>query len=229
MNYTQTSAVQIFQRKTNCQLIIVGKDQQGDAFCYENQFQITESKPSQIQVSLTMDEANPLRALRSIEFVELSIRDRGVPYFAFVTVLGIEQSKQVFTLTLEVPDYLNSNENRKFIRIDFPKTLPITCSIVGVRGKSTHEGVPFDAALIDVCGGGLSFLTNKRLFFPLFLKIRVALPGFTTPFEVFGDIARISPYRQQAYRIAVEFRDVDEALVSRIDAYCRQHSEKELL
>ncbi|GIQ69950.1 PilZ domain-containing protein [Xylanibacillus composti] len=225
---TETFAEHIFRQQSNCQLIIVGKDDQGEALCYEDQFQIVESRPCQITVSLPIEDEHPLKTICTIEFVELSIRDRGVPYFAFVNVIDQACTDRTFTAMLEVPVHLHSSENRKFIRIDFPTVLPITCSIVGVRGRSTHHGVPFEADMIDVCGGGLSFLTKKRLFSPLYLKIRVDLPGFAAPFDVYGDIARISPYRQDYYRIAVTFKEVDEGLVQRIDDYCRAYRERAL-
>ncbi len=226
MNNTETFAEHIFRQQSNCQLIIVGKDVKGEALCYENQFQIVESRPCQLTVSLSIEEGHPLQTMDTIEFVELSIRDQDVPYFAFVNVIEQWCEDQTFTAVLEVPVHLHSSENRKFIRIDFPTVLPITCSIVGVRGRSTHHGVPFEAEMIDVCGGGLSFLTKKRLFSPLFLKIEAELPAFDAPFEVYGDIARISPYRQDTYRIAVTFRDVDDYLVQQIDDYCRTYRER---
>lgn len=223
-----SSAEQIFRQQADCQLIIVGKDGKGEALCYEDQFQIVESRPTQITVSLLLEDGHPLRTIHTIEFVELSIRDHGLPYFAFVNVIEQACTEDTFTAVLEVPVHLHSSENRKFIRIDFPTVLPIMCSIVGVRGRMTHQGVPFEAEMIDVCGGGLSFLTKKRLFSPLYLKIKVDLPGFPAPFEVFGDIARISPYRQDYYRIAVTFNDVDDLLVKEIDDYCRSYRERSL-
>lgn len=223
MQNKKLSLSEIMKHKSTCHVIIVGTDQYNEIFCYEREADIAGIGIHQIKVSLS-DESQ-LKRLADIHLVEISTRDRGVPYFTLVDVLDREVVNGSTVLTLGMIDELQSNDNRKFPRIQFPNEVPIVCSIVGVRGKSVIDGISFEADMIDLSAGGLSFITKVKLFHPLYLHVKFRLPNMVEPFEAYGQIARISPFHQGLHRVAFTFSEISEQSIRKINDYCIDFSE----
>jgi c-di-GMP-binding flagellar brake protein YcgR len=171
-------------------------------------------------VGLTTKGSNPLSNLSLAHFVELSIRDRGVPFFAYVTIINKEYVGNRYLLTLSVPAQMVGKDSRNFKRIRFPDGLPITCSIVGVRGNLVTHGRSFSSDMIDICGGGISFVTSTNIFHPLYLLTQFTLPNSSDVYEIHGEVARITPFKQNMKRVSLSFSDATESDIRKIDDYC---------
>lgn len=220
MNWNLALSQGMLAPKTVCQLIIVGETKDGLPFCFEHSYTVQHVSATQLTVSLEFQGLNPLEKLDHVSFIDLSCRERGIVYYAFVDLQQYEVKKNVCTLTLSAPDEFRSHQGRRSARINLPARTPVTCRIVGVRKYASHQGVAFHGFMLDVGSGGLSFVTTTRLFYPLFLEMRFLLPGDSEPFTVYGEVVRVSHFSSDSYRVAIELRNLSEAMIQRIDDYC---------
>jgi c-di-GMP-binding flagellar brake protein YcgR len=157
-----------------------------------------------------------------VSFIECSFRERGVLFHAFSQLLRLEIKKSFCLLTLMAPEEINMHQNRQFTRMILPSRTPITARIVGIRGLATHQGIAFAGQMLDISGGGLSFITSYRLFCPLFLELSFVLPNDPEKFTVYGEIVRVSNFSNDSYRIAITFSNTTKAVLNQIDDYCKQ-------
>jgi len=220
MNWNDAISRDIIRAQSSCQLIIAGETQKGQPFCYEDSFIIQSLDKQQLVLTKHVAAVNPFEPLKQIEFVEISFRDRGILYYGFVNLDHFNYINNQFSLTLGAPETLNVFQNRQFNRISLPTTTPITCAIVGVRREKTHVGTTFAGHMIDISGGGLSFVTTSRLFYPLFLELSFTLPNSPAPFVVQVEIIRVTYFSIDSYRIAVEFRNTPESTLNRLIEFC---------
>jgi c-di-GMP-binding flagellar brake protein YcgR len=222
MNWDKALAMEMIMPQMCCSLIIVGETKEGMPFCYEGNFTLQKVNAAQLEVTLELQTMNPLEQLQQVCFIEVSFRERGVLYYAFVNLLHLSTEHNVCTMTMSSPQELNTFQNRRFTRIRLPDYTPLTCKIVGTRMSSTHEGITYTGHILDLSAGGLSFVTNTRIFYPLFLELSFILPGHPHQYVVQGEISRVSQFNSDSYRIAVEFRNIPEKLIHLIDDYCSQ-------
>jgi c-di-GMP-binding flagellar brake protein YcgR len=229
MNWTQAIALEIVVPLMNCSLIIVGETKDGLPFCYEDNFTLQTVDNDQMKVTLEFTSIHPLEKLHHVCFIEASFRERGVIHYAFLELISMDTKGNICTLTLTSPKELNVFQNRRFNRIHLTDQTLVTCRIVGVRKTSTHQGVAFSGQIQDISGGGLSFITNTRIFYPLYLELSFVLPGDADTFVVHGEIVRVSHFSMDSYRIAVEFRNLPESMTHQIDEYCTKFSSSKSL
>jgi hypothetical protein len=220
MNWNHALSRELVAPRMHCSLIIVGETKEGLPFCYEDTFALQEVHREQLVTTLEFSAINPLEKLHHVSFIEFSFRDRGILYYAFVDLIRMESKRNICSLTLSAPEELNLYQNRRYSRLTLPVRTPLTCRIVGVRRNSTHQGVAFAGQILDIAGGGLSFITSTRLFYPLYLELSFVLPDLPDKFVLKGEIVRVSHFSSDSYRIAVEFRDVSEQVMNQIDDYC---------
>lgn len=211
---------------TTCSLIIVGETQEGLPFCYEDRFFLLKADAQRMTVTLNYSVIHPLEKLQHVSFIEFSIRDQGILYYAFVKLLHMEITRHVCLLQLSVPTELYAYQRRRYPRIALPPRTPIACRIIGSRGRETEPGVAFTGQIMDISGGGLSFVTASRIFGPLLLELSFLLPDLSHDFVLNGEIVRTVYFSSDLYRIAVEFRDVPESTLHLIEAYCQEHGGK---
>ncbi|WP_028549503.1 flagellar brake protein [Paenibacillus sp. UNC451MF] len=220
MNWNQALSFEMIVPRMSCNLIIVGETKEGMPFCYEDSFVMQKVDEQQMVATMEFHTMNPLEKLHHVCFIEFSFRERGILYYAFVDLLHVETKRNVCSLTLSAPQDLSTFQNRRFQRIHLPVRTPLTCRIIGVRKASTHQGIAFSGQIQDISAGGLSFITNTRIFYPLFLELSFVLPDHPNKFVINGEIVRVTHFSNDSYRIAVEFRDVPESLTHQIDEYC---------
>jgi c-di-GMP-binding flagellar brake protein YcgR len=220
MNWNDAIYRDIIRIQSSCQLIIAGETKDGLPFCYEDSFVIQNLNKQQIVLTKQVAIVNPFEPLKQIEFVEISFRDRGVLYYGFVSLIQFDYKNNLFSLTLGVPETLKVFQNRQFNRISLPTSTPISCTIVGVRKEKTHAGTVFSGQMIDISGGGLSFVTTSRLFYPLFLELCFSLPKYPDKFVVQVEIIRVTYFSIDSYRIAVEFRNIPENTLNKLIEFC---------
>lgn len=220
MNWNHALSRELIAPRMNCSLIIVGETKEGLPFCYEDTFSLKEADADQLVATLEFPAINPLEKLQHVSFIEFSFRDRGILYYAFIDLIRLETKRNICSLTLTAPPELNLFQNRRFSRLTLPVRTPLTCRIVGVRRNSTHQGVAFAGQILDIAGGGLSFITSTRLFYPLYLELSFVLPDLPHKFVIQGEIVRVSHFSSDSYRIAVEFREVPDHVLNQIDDYC---------
>ncbi|TDF98622.1 flagellar brake protein [Paenibacillus piri] len=224
MKWNKALALELVTTGMTCSLIIVGETKDGSPFCYEDTFALLKADEQQLVAALEYHSMHPLEKLHHVCFIEISFRERGVLYYAFVDLLELETKRSMYSLTLSPPQELSMFQNRRFNRINLQSRTPLTCRIVGVRKTSTHQGIAFSGQIHDISAGGLSFVTNTRIFYPLYLELSFILPDHPNPFVVHGEIVRVSHYSSDSYRIAVEFRNLSESLTHQIDEYCSRYS-----
>ncbi|MCD1259861.1 PilZ domain-containing protein [Paenibacillus athensensis] len=220
MNWNQAIELELLAPKADCRLIIVGETNDGQPFCYEDKFAIQRIGPAEFTALLEFPGINPLEKLDHVSFIEFSFRERGVLYFTFVDLLQLDVRRTSCLLTLSVPGELTTQQSRQYTRISMLARTPITARIVGLRRKATHAGTVFSGQMLDISGGGLSFITSNRMFYPLYLELSFVLPGQTSKMTVCGEIVRVSNFANDSYRIAVEFCNTPDAILYRIDDYC---------
>jgi c-di-GMP-binding flagellar brake protein YcgR len=205
-----------------CQLIIVGETQDGHPFCYEDSFVLEKVRSDQCLAALTFNAVNPLEQLHRVLFIEFSFREKGILYYSFVQPIQLETRSNRCMVAFVPPDAMNIHQNRRFPRMLMPSRNPVSCRIVGVRRQQTHEGISFTGQMLDISGGGLSFITPTRLFYPLILEVSFRLPQLPEPFVLLGEVTRVVHFSTDSYRVAVEFRHAPEHLIQRIDQYCSE-------
>jgi hypothetical protein len=220
MNWNLAVSQGLVAPGSTCRLIVVGETKDGLPFCFEQGYTVRSADAAQLTVGLEFQGLNPLEKLDHVSFIELSCRERGVDYYAFVDLLQYEVKKNVCTLSLSVPDSFRPQQDRRFTRTGLPARTPVTCRIVGVRKDASHTGVAFHGSMLDIGTGGLSFVTTTRLFYPLFLELRFLLPGDPEPFTVYGEVVRVDNFSSDSYRVAVELQSPSEAIMKRIGDYC---------
>jgi c-di-GMP-binding flagellar brake protein YcgR len=206
--------------KAECRLIIVGETKDGQPFCMDEAFRIQKVTQNELIVCLEFQAINPLEKLDHVSFVECSFRDRGICYYAFTRLIQLEIKKNHCLLSLIPPEEINIHQNRQYTRMNLPARVPITARIIGVREQTIHQGSVFYGHMLDISGGGLSFITVYRLFYPLFLELSFVLPEHPERFIVQGEIVRVSNFSNDSYRIAIAFRKTPEDVRSLIDNYC---------
>jgi hypothetical protein len=205
---------------SDCQLIIVGETKDGQPFCYEESFHIQKVSPDSFTTILEFPGINPLEKLDHVSFIEYSYRIRGILYVAFVELLQLEIKKTCVVLTLTIPEEIRSHQSRQHYRMNMLSRTPITSRILGTRGYTLHKGIPFSGQIMDISGGGLSFITPNRLFYPLFLELSFLLPDYPEKFVVWGEIVRVSNFSNDSYRVAVAYAQTPETILNQIDQYC---------
>jgi hypothetical protein len=220
MNWNKALALGIIAPQMSCNLIIVGETKDGLPFCYEDSFTLLKADEQQLVASMEFYSMHPLEKLHHVCFIEISFRERGVLYYAFADLLNLETKRSMCTLTLSPPQELNLFQNRRYNRIHLSSRTPLTCRIVGLRKLSTHQGIAFSGQIQDISAGGLAFITNTRIFYPLFLELSFMLPDHPHKFVVQGEIVRVTNYSSDSYRIAVEFRNMPESFTHQINEYC---------
>jgi len=220
MNWNKALALGIVAPDMGCSLIIVGETKDGLPFCYEDTFSLLKADGQQLIAAIEYHSIHPLEKLHHVCFIEISFRERGILYYAFVDLLDLNTRRNMCTLTLSPPQELSMFQNRRFNRIHLPSRTPLTCRIIGIRKMSTHQGIVFSGQIHDISAGGLSFITNTRIFYPLFLELTFMLPEHSHTYTVHGEIVRVSNYSSDSYKIAVEFRNMPENVIHQIDEYC---------
>lgn len=226
MKWNEALAQDMVIPKAVCQLIIVGETKEGGPFCFENSFRIESVSDDKLIVSLDVQAHNPFDRLEHVTFIEYSFRERGVLFYSFVQLVQLDVRKTVCLLTLTAPEELHLFQNRRYNRINLPAKTPVTCKVVGLRANNAKNGIAFSGQMLDLCAGGLSFLTTSRLFYPLYLELSFHLPHSSDKFLVYGEIIRVTPYSIDAYRVAVEFRDTPDSIIQRIEQYCEQQDDE---
>ncbi|ANE45084.1 hypothetical protein SY83_00350 [Paenibacillus swuensis] len=219
MNWTKAVTSHLISEQSNCQMIIVGETDDGQPFCYENRFTIERIAEDQFTASLQFEDLNPLLSLDKVNFIEFSFFDKGILYYSFVHMLGKEYNAERCLIHLAAPEELYTSQNRKFPRVTLTDKLPLRCEIIGIRKQQQIQGTSFQGQMVDISGGGLSFLCTSKLFHPLLLRLRFHLPVYEEVFEVTGEVIRVTSQTGSSYRIAVEFRDIPESVVTQINAY----------
>jgi c-di-GMP-binding flagellar brake protein YcgR len=220
MNWNKALALEMVVGRMDCSLMIVGETKEGSPFCYEDNFTLQEVNADQLVVTSEFQESNPLEKLHHVCFIEVSFQERGTLYYAFVDLLHLSTERNKCTMILSSPQDLSTFQNRRFNRILLASSTPLTCKIIGIRKSSTHQGAAFMGQIQDISAGGLSFVTNTRIFYPLFLELNFVLPNHPHPYVVQGEISRVSHISSDSYRIAVEFRNIPETTTHLIDEYC---------
>ncbi|MFD0696003.1 PilZ domain-containing protein [Paenibacillus sp. GCM10027628] len=220
MDWNKALELELIAPKADCGLIIVGESKDGQPFCCEESFKIEQIGDSSFVVLLELSGLYPLDKLELVSFIEFSFKDRGLLYFTYVDLIGLELKKTCCLLTLSIPDEIFTQQKRLFNRSRLSVRTPVTLRIVGIRRQSAHKGVAFAGQLLDISAGGLSFVTTNRLFCPLFLEFSFILPHFPQPITVFGQIVRVTNIGHDAYRVAAEFRDTPETILNEIEKYC---------
>jgi c-di-GMP-binding flagellar brake protein YcgR len=220
MNWDQALALEMVVPQMNCSLMIVGETKEGLPFCYEDNSTLQEIHTEQLILTIEFHALNPLEKLHHICFIEISFRERGILYYAFVELLHLSVERTVCLLTLSVPQKLGMFQNRRATRIHLPVQTPLTCRVVGVRKTSSHQGIAISGYIQDISAGGLSFITDTRIFYPLFLELSFVLPDDPQTYVLHGEIVRVAHYSSDSYRIAVEFHNTPEHITQLIDAYC---------
>ncbi|TVY09422.1 PilZ domain-containing protein [Paenibacillus cremeus] len=211
--------------RMSCHLILVGETKEAQPFCFEDDFTVLKVDETGMAVSLEYSSVNPLEKLHHVSFIEFSFRKRGILYYAFVDLLNLEVKRSVCTLTLSSPFELNMKEDRVFTRTTLPARTPVTCRITGARGSLSQQSVAFSGQILDIAGGGLSFITNTRVLCALYLELSFVLPSVNHTFTVYGEVLRVTHFSCDSYRVAVQFRHLPESLFHQIDAYCSSASE----
>lgn len=212
---------QLFVPLANCSLIIVGQTRTGNPFCFENNFIVQNVTAVNLTVQLEFSGENPFQDLQHITFVEVSLREKGILYYAFADLLELNIERSACSIVLKAPQEVMEYENRRNTRISLREPLPLTCKIVGVRRNSTHQGVTFASKILDLSRGGLTFITSTRIFYPIYLQLSFQIPGYPTRFDLLGEIIRVNPFGGDGYRVAVEFREIPENISNLIDAFCK--------
>jgi c-di-GMP-binding flagellar brake protein YcgR len=224
MNWDKALSLELVVPQMSCSLIIVGESKEGLPFCYENSFTLQKVDSEQWVVSLEFQALNPLENLHRVGFIEVSFRERGILYYAFVDLVQLSTDSRVCTMTLSTPPELSTFQNRRFNRIDLASPAPLICRIVGVHKSSTHQGIIFSGFIHDISAGGLSFVTQTRTFYPLFLELSFTLPDHPHTYIVNGEISRVSQIDSNTYRVAAEFRNMSETITHLIDDYCSRQT-----
>ncbi|WP_240419190.1 PilZ domain-containing protein [Paenibacillus periandrae] len=220
MNWDQALALEIVVPNMSISLIIVGKTKEGLPFCYEDNFTLQQVNTEQLVATIEFHTWNPLEQLQDIGFIEISFRERGILYYAFVELLHQSVSQAVCSLTLSAPHEFRTFQNRRANRIQLDTRTPLTCRVIGVRKTASYQGEAFSGFIHDISAGGLSFVTNTRIFYPLFLELSFTLPDDPHAYVLHGEIVRVSNYAHDSYRFAVEFRNIPEATAQLINEYC---------
>lgn len=220
MDWNKVLELASFSPNQDCHIIIVGESKDGQPFCFEDNFSIDNICEDSITVCLEQLGLFPFDKLEHVSFVEFSWKDGAVLYYAYVDLLQLELKKTICYLTLSIPDEVLQHQNRRYTRAKLTLRTPITLRVVGIRSLSVQKGVAFTGQLLDISAGGLSFVTSNRLFYPLILEFSFILPNFSQPVTVHGEIIRVTPFSNDSYRIAAEFKHTPESILQEIDSYC---------
>jgi hypothetical protein len=220
MYWSQALRDQIIARNMLSSLIIVGETADGLPFCYEDRFKLVEATEHQLTLRLEYGRTNPLEKLSRVQFIEYSFRNSGILYYACTELLHHAVQGNACVLTLAAPDKLQQHQNRRFERIILQEKVPVECRIVGIRRTLLREGARFQGDLLEISGGGLSFITSFRLLYPLFIRISFQPAGLGAPFDMLAEVMRVTPFGSDSYRVAAEFRSTPEDQLARMADYC---------
>ncbi|SFK80042.1 PilZ domain-containing protein [Paenibacillus sp. 1_12] len=222
MKWDQALALEIVVPKMSLSLIIVGKTKEGLPFFFEDNFILQKVNAEQMVTTIEFQTRNPLEDLHDIGFIEISFRERGILYYAFVEMLQLSATQTVCSLTLSVPHEFRTFENRRANRIQLDVPTSLTCRVIGVRKTASYQGEAFFGLIHDISAGGLSFVTNTRIFYPLLLELSFVLPNDPHTYILHGEIVRVTNCADDSYRLAVEFRNIPESTAQLLYEYCSQ-------
>jgi c-di-GMP-binding flagellar brake protein YcgR len=221
MNWNEAISRKIITTQTSCQLIVVGQTQNGVPFCFEDSFAVQNVQLNQISGALvTATKKNPFTELNKVTFIELSFREKGGVYLAYVELLNIEIKSNLIVLTLTSPTILQCIQNRKYNRINLRDNIQLSCNIIGLRRQKIQRSTTFSTRIVDLSASGLSFISTVKLFYPLFLEFSFSLLDESQLVTVCGEIVRVTNVNGDSYRIACEFRDAPVEAISIINRYC---------
>ena len=156
----------------------------------------------------TLSVGAPLVPLREGTRVRLILWDK-VAAYALETTIVQRMASPVSLFILELTDSVFKVQRRSFVRV--PAMFPLTFETVTEEGLSElHK-----AMMLDLSGGGMQFLTEKKVGNDAVLYAHVVLPN--------GDLripARVSRSEKtddgKRYLISVEFDDIAERERDRI-------------
>ncbi|WP_182302727.1 PilZ domain-containing protein [Cohnella cholangitidis] len=220
MEWDQASLKGIISPQMYISLILVGIRKDATPFCFEERFSLVSMNKQELVVSFDYTGANPFDQLQSVHFTELSFRNRGVLYHTITEFIRIDYRQSLCLITLRTPTQLTQQQHRRFPRVILTDKMPAQCRIVGLRQKVIHHGASFPIQIVEISEGGLSFISSVRLFYPIYLQFHFSLPSGARILELNGEIVRINPFGNDAYRAAAEFRDVPEDIQSLLADYC---------
>ncbi|MDR3587775.1 MAG: PilZ domain-containing protein [Desulfosporosinus sp.] len=156
----------------------------------------------------TISVGAPLVPLREGTSVRLILWDK-VAAYALESTIVQRIASPVSLFILELSDSVSKVQRRSFVRV--PAMFPLTFETVTEEGLSDlHK-----AMMLDLSGGGMQFLTEKKLENDAVIYVHVALPN--------GDLrtpARVSRSEKtedgKRYLISVEFDYIAERERDRI-------------
>ncbi|MFZ3129652.1 MAG: flagellar brake domain-containing protein [Desulfosporosinus sp.] len=112
---------------------------------------------------------------------------------------------------LELPDSVTKVQRRNFVRV--PAAYPVSFRSVTREGLSDFQ----KGTMLDLSGGGMSFLTEERVENRSLLYVQLTLPNgeFHTPVRVCRS-EKIEDSKPQRYFISTEFHEISERERDRI-------------
>jgi hypothetical protein len=224
MNWNQALALEMIFPQMSCNLIIVGEDKESLPFCYEDSITLQQVDTEQIIATIEFQALNPLEPLHHIGFIEISFRERGMLYYAFIDLLDLTFQRTTCILTLSIPQELRMFQNQGVNRIELSSSTSLSCKVISQSKPSVHEGITFSGLIHDITANGLSFITATRIFYPLLLELTFVLPKHPQQYVLQSEIIRVSMHDLDSYWITVEFRNISERNTQLIDDYCSRPS-----
>jgi hypothetical protein len=225
MNWPEARRNRMIAQSMEISVLIAGVGSDGQPYCLEDTFELHDADDREFTVTVSANAAAiPLADLRNPQFIEVSFRHAGILYYSFVELIRVQTIRGGYYVTLLAPSELQVRQNRRFTRLTLPERLPSVCRIVGLRRQATHSGEPFAAHITELSGGGVSFITNARLLYPVYLQFNFKLPGIAEEFQLYGEVMRVTPFASQAYRIAAEFDPIPEPTIRTLSEYCNERS-----
>lgn len=225
LNWSEARRNRMIAQSMVISVLIAGVGPDGQPYCLEDTFELHDADDREFTVTVSVNAAAiPLADLRDPQFIEISFRHAGILYYAFVELARVQTIRGAYYVTLLAPTGLQVRQNRRFTRFTLPERLPTVCRIVGLRRQATHRGEPFEAHITELSGGGISFITNARLLYPVYLQFNFKLPGISEGFELYGEVMRVTPFASHAYRIAAEFDPMPEQAIRKLSEYCNDQS-----
>ncbi len=224
MNWTYALTQHILVPNTECKLIIVGENADGQPFCLETRVFLREAGLDFFSVHVYFDSANPLDKLEQISFIEFSFQDQGINYYSFVDLVQLDPEVSSCVLKLVSPQELYSYQNRRHIRKPLPPHTNATCRVIGTRQNSAEDTPAFIGQLLEISRSGTSMITSHRMIESLMLELSFHLPEVEAPLLLTGEVRSSTPFSSDSYRVGIEFHDVPLSSLNLIDTYCEQTS-----
>jgi hypothetical protein len=225
MNWPQARRNRMIAQSMEISVLIAGVGADGQPYCLEDTCELHDADDREFTVTVSTNAAAiPLDDLRKPQFIEISFRHAGILYYSFVELIRVQTIRGRYCVTLLAPSELQVRQNRRFTRLTLPDRIPSVCRIVGLRRQATHRGEPFASHITELSGGGISFVTNARLLYPVYLQFNFKLPGIAEELELYGEVMRVTPFASQSYRVAAEFDSVSDATIRILSEYCNDRS-----